>query len=550
MEKCFSNSDGTEFKWQVSSPGTNWTIVSNKTQSTCKACFVNESINDYKWQASSPGNGYVKSTTIDNENSCIASPVCFSNNEETEFVWSDIKPEGTWKIIDNKDLESCKACFINYETKEAMWYTQAPNSSYEKVDISKNECLCQTITINKKDNKTNSVINGSILNLTDYDNIEVGSRELDVCPGKVYSLKEIKPTKGFILSNEDIKIEIKNNKLYINNNEKNNLTIDYNNTPNVLKIIKVDENNNNLSNAIVGIYKDDVEIMRITTEDENNIIERLEPGSYYVKEIKAPDNYALDSNIYPFEVAENGLISQNEITLTNYLMPEVRIHKLNLDTDTYIEDVEFIVKDDNGNIIETFKTTSESYNIRLPYGKYSIEEINTPISYIKNDEKYEFTLDSTSDKELDIKIYNKPYYTVKVIKQSYDGNKLAGAVFELINSNNEVIREITSTNDFVLIDKLPKGEYYLREIKAPEGYIKSDELIKFNVDYSENILEIVLFNEAIVPFTSKSINYYIISLVLLTFGILFVVYYIKTNKKEFVEPVLVKKIKMIRRKKS
>ena len=308
-----------------------------------------------------------------------------------------------------------------------------------------------------------------------------------------------------------------------------------------LIIKKIDEGGNKLAGAVIGIYKDNEEIRRVTTTTSDIKIENLAEGTYKIKEISSPNNYVLDSNEYTVKVNNDGTIVPSEVTLVNNLMTEVRIHKLNADTSTYIDGVEFVIKDSNGNVVKKFTTGTESYNIRLPYGKYTIEEVSTPVSYIKNDETYEFTLDSTTSKVLDIKIYNKPYYTVKLIKQNASGERLAGAVFELLDSNNNVIREITSTDDYVLIDKLPKGEYHLREIKAPEGYALSKEVIPFSVQYTENVIEIVFFNEVLVPPTAKYVNYYILSAALLVLGLGFIAFYIKLGKKILVEPELIKK---------
>ena len=160
----------------------------------------------------------------------------------SQFVWSDKKPDGTWKIVKDKSEESCKACFIDYNRKDAVWESEAPSNSYVKVDITKNSCTCPLVEINKKDIITHSVINGAVLGLTDYNNIDAGSVKLNICPGKIYELKEIKSPNGYMLSNEKIKLEIKDKKLFINNKESDKLKVDFDNTPISLKIIKVDEN--------------------------------------------------------------------------------------------------------------------------------------------------------------------------------------------------------------------------------------------------------------------------------------------------------------------
>ena len=539
---CFVNSDATEYKWQKQSPGAGWSILNDKVQSTCKACFVNNSTNEYTWNVKAPNNNYVKSN-ITTESSCVANKVCFVNSDETEYSWSFIKPAGTWNIVPNKDENSCNTCFINYKTGLSLWNNTSPGDDYEKVNLEENSCSCKKITITKKDKLTNTSLNDAILNISYYGNMDVGTEDVNICPLKKYSLTEVKRPTGYLLSDEKIDIELNNNQLYVNNKIEEDLVINYYNNSNSIIIRVIDEEGNNISDAIVGIYKDNEEIKRIITTETDTKIEKLDPGQYLVKEILPPEKYVIDDNEYSFEVKEDGTIDKELITITNYLMPEVRIHNLNRETNTYIEGAIFAIKDEENNVIKTFTTTNSSYNIYLPYGNYILEEIETPISYIKNNEKILFTLDATTDKQYDIKVYNEPYYMVKLIKYSYDGIPLEGAVFELFDSENNKIREITSTNDYVLIDQLPKGTYSLKEIKAPEGYALSDSIVNFDIDYTKDITEIFVYDAAIVPMTSKFSNYYVLITIFFTLGFA-LIYFVKMNKRiPFEEPVLIKKKK-------
>ncbi|WP_446912684.1 MSCRAMM family protein [Enterococcus faecium] len=61
---------------------------------------------------------------------------------------------------------------------------------------------------------------------------------------------------------------------------------------------------------------------------------------------------------------------------------------------------------------------------------------------------------------------------IKVIKTDENGQRLAGAKFEILSSDSQVIQEgITAENGEFLSEPLPVGSYQVRETEAPEGYL-------------------------------------------------------------------------------
>ena len=91
-------------------------------------------------------------------------------------------------------------------------------------------------------------------------------------------------------------------------------------------------------------------------------------------------------------------------------------------------------------------------------------------------------------------IYDIQKVKVLTKKVDEDGNMLAGAKLAIINSNGKIVDEWTSTTD-VHETLLPDGTYVLRELEAPEGYDKAEDVefvvkveiekVNAGVDYSE-----------------------------------------------------------------
>ncbi|PGA76300.1 SpaA isopeptide-forming pilin-related protein [Bacillus toyonensis] len=86
-----------------------------------------------------------------------------------------------------------------------------------------------------------------------------------------------------------------------------------------------------------------------------------------------------------------------------------------------------------------------------------------------------------------------------VKKVGEQGEPLAGAVFDVFNDAGEKVTSITTGNDGIArLHDLPSGHTYkVKEVKAPEGYVLSDE---------EKVIEVQTASEATVSVTNKKIR--------------------------------------------
>lgn len=80
----------------------------------------------------------------------------------------------------------------------------------------------------------------------------------------------------------------------------------------------------------------------------------------------------------------------------------------------------------------------------------------------------------TNHEQTVIYVYEPLNGTIKIIKEDKDNSalKLAGAKFNVINSEHDVVAELeTLGNGEVVSNPLPVGEYTLVEVQAPTGYV-------------------------------------------------------------------------------
>ena len=159
---------------------------------------------------------------------------------------------------------------------------------------------------------------------------------------------------------------------------------------------------------------------------------------------------------------------------------------------------------DNGQI--TFQTD-------LPFGKFYLQEIATDSHYILDDTKYEFTF-SYEDPDIDlveIKINNgEPIENtlkrgrIEGLKLDEDGNGLAGAVIGLFASDTTEFTEETalltttsSEDGSFAFESVPCGNWVVREIAQPTGFVLSEESFPVTVEEDGQIIEIEMTNEYI-----------------------------------------------------
>ena len=86
---------------------------------------------------------------------------------------------------------------------------------------------------------------------------------------------------------------------------------------------------------------------------------------------------------------------------------------------------------------------------------------------------------------------------IKIEKIDEKGQKLQGAVFEILNEQKEVIKTVTTNEDgLIILDKILPGKYYIKEIQALEGFEINDEIVEIEIELNEKI-EVTITNSKI-----------------------------------------------------
>lgn len=213
--------------------------------------------------------------------------------------------------------------------------------------------------------------------------------------------------------------------------------------------------------------------------------------TYYVKELTAPEHYAIDTDVHPvtLKTANSTVAVSNNATSKFYETPlgSVRTTKVDADhPDVLLSGAEFTVYQSDkatvyGSLTETSKGTYQLDEI--PAGTYYLKETKAPKYYNIDNTFYQFTI-SDAGKVVDVSINGNDKFPnapqkgdIKIVKRSADG-VLSGWKFEVSGTalNGTPVATKTYTTDAkgeINISNLLIGTYTVKEVKDGKtvGYI-------------------------------------------------------------------------------
>lgn len=219
-------------------------------------------------------------------------------------------------------------------------------------------------------------------------------------------------------------------------------------------------------------------------------IESKNGTTYYVKELTAPDHYAIDTDVHPvtLKTANSTVAVSNNATSKFYETPlgSVRTTKVDADhPDVLLSGAEFTVYNSDkatvyGKLAETSKGTYQLDEI--PAGTYYLRETKAPQYYNIDNTFYQFTI-SDAGKVVDVSINGNDKFPnapqkgdIKIVKRSADGI-LSGWQFRVTGTaKTGQSYDQTFTTDAkgtITISNLRIGDYKVIEVKTGKtvGYI-------------------------------------------------------------------------------
>ena len=223
------------------------------------------------------------------------------------------------------------------------------------------------------------------------------------------------------------------------------------------------------------------------SEKEPHLIKHLHANrEYELVERKPADGYTTAESIV-FTVKDTMEVQKVQMKDD---VTKVRISKTDITTCEEIPGAKLTIFDEKGKKVKTWTSGKEPYYIeKLPVGSYTLREELAPDGYLRA-EDVKFTVKDTG---IEQKVEMKDKYTkVQVSKQNMTTSKeIPGAHLTLFDKNCKVIEKWVSTKEPHMIERLPAGEYKLREELAPDGYVRAED-VTFTVKETGEIQKVFM----------------------------------------------------------
>lgn len=291
-----------------------------------------------------------------------------------------------------------------------------------------------------------------------------------------------------------------------------------------------------LEGAEYSVYSDSACTSRVGTlktgaNGESNTL-KLNAGTYYVKETKAPKGYALDSTAKSITVTSGNTATVSFSDQPQMARPDLLLSKVDAETaknqpqgSATLKGAQFTVKFYDGNyttdpkdsgkkplrtwVFETDKDGYCKYDAKykvsgdalyttakgisaLPLGTVTIQETKAPEGYLLNSKVYVKQITASGTAET-VKTYSQPIVPENILKlelvkvQEGTDIKIPGAVFEHTKPDGSKARLTTDQNGALTIKGLTHGVHKLQEISVMDGYVVNNNLVEFKVGTDNRI---------------------------------------------------------------
>ena len=455
----------------------------------------------------------------------------FTTDKNGEIVFPQKLSAGDYQLVETKPSEGFNAI-------EPIDFTIGRNTNYEEIEILgkvttievANTRIKSNLKIVKIDEETQETLEGVKFKITCTDGFMEGQEWIELTDenGEInltnlqygkYEAVEVEGLWNYIENKEPIKFEI------IENGKTIELTVTNKKIRGSVELLKVDEDTNRpLEGAEFELWNGEKLVGIYTTDKDGKIVvEGLEAGNYYWKEVVAPNNYNVNDDVeLYFSILEDKEVIKLEVS-NKVKEGEVDFSKTDVSTGDLIEGATIHIKgldEQNKHIDFEFVSTKEETRFKLPVGKYEFSETVAPEGFVLNKEVGYFEI--LENEVIKAELKNKRIEgTLEFEKTDVStGEVIEGAQIkiECLEGFNkgQVIEFVSSAegNKF----KLEYGKYKYYETLPPEGYELTTEVGEFEITEDGQVVKAQLKNKkktvAVLPQTGGTDTVVVISLAL------------------------------------
>ena len=236
-----------------------------------------------------------------------------------------------------------------------------------------------------------------------------------------------------------------------------------------------------LPGATIEVKDEQGKVIYRETTDANGQIPQIPvtPGTYTLKEVYAPDGYALNEAEMRFTVDADGNVTGDTTIRDDYTRFSLR--KVD-ESGKPLAGVMFGLKKADGMLMMTAKTDAKGMATfeKVPFGMYTLVETQALPGYLKADTEIRITVDSTfvNPKEPIATVVNERQ-KIRGLKVDTTGQVLPGAVFSLINADTGEIVDVAASDEKgeFFLTGFGYGDWIIRETVVPEGFNRVEDVL-------------------------------------------------------------------------
>jgi len=196
-----------------------------------------------------------------------------------------------------------------------------------------------------------------------------------------------------------------------------------------------------------------------------------------------------------------------QVQKTGYL----DISKVN-ENDDLIDGSQFKIV--GANYDQTFTLENGRLNVELDLGNYTVQEVSAPDGYLIDNTIYNVTINAgettyVSNNGTNSFVNAEPTGTITLIKKNTNGDAIVGGEYGIFaktpikneaetityyNADALVSRGVTDSNGQIIFTDLHLGDYYIKEIKAPDGYLLDTTIYNVTLSYADETTSIITAN--------------------------------------------------------
>ncbi len=235
---------------------------------------------------------------------------------------------------------------------------------------------------------------------------EDGLFRFDDIPCGSYIIREIAAPEGYVLSDEVFEAAVTGDDQIVE------ITLINRKMSGSVQLTKVDEDypENKLTGAVFEVYIDAESDLAFDAEKDTLVgtLNEIEPGiyrlddldygDYFLREIKAPEGFVLDTAFYAFSIKSDGTVENIENKagigfINKPITGTLKITKTDLTDGKLIPNAGFRIKDEAGKtVVEGYTDENGIAEFELRYGKYTYQEFDAPDGYLLDESEYPFEI--------------------------------------------------------------------------------------------------------------------------------------------------------------